>query len=742
MSARLRNSVFFRSIGMLLLFASMSFAVDLFFEDFEGVQLQPTVTFESELRDRQAWQMVGPNGPTGWTEINDTTTDSNGDGRADPVDTDSGVMEFAGWRFVDKEWWIRTAGDQGRTGYLNGQGIVAVADPDEWDDFGNPDGSSETTLDFDDGTFDSTLVTPSISLASRPEGEIVKLSFNSSWREEDLQTATLTAVYDAGAPEELLFWTSSLGEAPNLSFHDDAVDESLSFDLSVPDEASNVQFEFRLQGNNDWWWALDNIRVFTGENPGEDGVLRAIIDRETGNVRILNNTGSDLDLRGYSLRSDAGVFDESAATFLANEENNWLTATQVGGPINDLSEVHLESDVLNAGDEINLGNVWQGYFEELRDLSFSYLVEDNPEQIVGVIQLVGNEGLPFQPLDLNFDGDIDILDWETFKVGYGTDLSGLTLARRYAQSDLDGDGFHTLTDFTEFERLFEIANGSGSFEAMLASVPEPGTCLLLLAGLGGLSMVRQRRRVGIAITCLVLLMPAAGFVDNANAQLVLLQEDFEDLELGPHIEEGGGGGGDVWTNIPPEGWTTDNSGVPGIFNPPVDNCPEPETCDGVFDWANWAFVTKDAWIEADDQGRSAFDFGTNVVMVADPDEWDDADGANRDAIAQQGRNDDLYDVFCHHSGNKHPLMAFLLVEFAFRSTLPGSVTNTRTTCVARTTNGPRFACCTTTVLQFRSLSEIQTRNPTSTCRTNATNDLRTWIFSSTANRLRFRLNLV
>ena len=617
-----------------------SAAVDLLSENFEGVTLMPIVTFESELRSREAWQTID-NGPTGWSEINNTTSVG---------DTESGVLEFEGWRYVDKEWWINTAGDQERSQFLNGVGTILVADPDEWDDFGSPAQGSEGDLLPENGVFDSTLVTPVIPISGITEA--IKLAFSSSWRPEDHQTATLTARYNNGS-EELDVWTSQTSDS---NYKDDATNEQLLYELqSIPAGATSVQFEFRLQGNNDWWWAIDNLSVFTGDNPGEDGVLRAIIDRATGEVRVVNNTGATVDLRGYSIRSTAGAFDEGGATFLSGSDSDWIQATQVGGSENDLSEVHVDSYAFGTTDEINFGQgVWLGYFEETSDITFNYLIDGYDEQLLGIVEFTGSPVEGYEFLDLNFDGAIDVLDWDAFRAGYGVSLTGLTQAVGYSLGDIDFDGKHTLNDFVEFQRQFDLQLGAGAFAAMLSgrSVPEPSTWILGSLAMIGFVVVRHRQRLQRGFGFAVALCGLWLVAQPANAQLTLLYEDFESVTLMPFEEENGSG--DVWTNVAPTGWTTDNSGVPGTVAdlPGVSEVDgdDPTTMsdsDGVSDWSNWAFVNKDAWVTAaGDQDRSLFTRGTGNVMVADPDEWDDADATLRDYVATNAAGGtDYYDVF-------------------------------------------------------------------------------------------------
>ena len=102
-------------------------------------------------------------------------------------------------------------------------------------------------------------------------------------------------------------------------------------------------------------------------------------------------------------------------------------------------------------------------------------------------------------------------------------------------------------------------------------------------------------------------------VSPALAQKVW-SENFESLPLGPKIDEGRPGE-KVWTNLPPEGWLWDNSAVPGVGT----------ALDGVTEWAGWGFADKNWWVlTAGDQRRSEWSFGQGTVMIADPDEWDDA----------------------------------------------------------------------------------------------------------------------
>ena len=98
----------------------------------------------------------------------------------------------------------------------------------------------------------------------------------------------------------------------------------------------------------------------------------------------------------------------------------------------------------------------------------------------------------------------------------------------------------------------------------------------------------------------------------------LFSEDFESLPLAASVDEERFTAEAVWTDVPPAGWRDDDSGVPGIAEPPDNN--------GVFEWAGWNFADRDWWVSvAGDQRRSEFVNASGTVMIADGDEWDDAD---------------------------------------------------------------------------------------------------------------------
>jgi hypothetical protein len=93
----------------------------------------------------------------------------------------------------------------------------------------------------------------------------------------------------------------------------------------------------------------------------------------------------------------------------------------------------------------------------------------------------------FQPIagvlgDLNADGDLDLDDFNMYLTGLHADLSGLTPEQAHMRGDLNGDLKNDFNDFAVFRAYYDLANGAGTFAALLTAVPEPATWVILVFG--------------------------------------------------------------------------------------------------------------------------------------------------------------------------------------------------------------------------------------------------------------------
>src|SRR5690242_20407232 len=98
----------------------------------------------------------------------------------------------------------------------------------------------------------------------------------------------------------------------------------------------------------------------------------------------------------------------------------------------------------------------------------------------------------------------------------------------------------------------------------------------------------------LAATLALTAMLTASGVSRAA---VFFEEDFEGVTLKPAVNENIPPELLGWTDIPPTGWTVDDSHVPGALS-------GDDARDGRTEWAGWSFASKEFWVTADDQRRS------------------------------------------------------------------------------------------------------------------------------------------
>ncbi|MCH7917728.1 MAG: hypothetical protein IIC50_07045 [Planctomycetes bacterium] len=522
-----------------------------FTENFDGLTLRPSVEEDQAAPSDMAWTDAPPEG---WTIDNSGTTEG-------------GTVEFDGWTFVARDWWNQIG--QNREQFTLASGTVAVADPDEWDDF----------LEGD-GRMNSLLTTPVIDVSALGTGT-AELSFDSSWRREDTQTAIVTVSYDGGEPVEILRWES---EGADTGFvKDDAENEHVVVAMNNPIGAQTAVVTFAmLEGGNDWWWAIDNVMV-----AGQP---------KSNAVRLLSE-----DFEGVPLGLSP---EESPPTpqLVWSEDlpADWVrdnSAIPVDGENNGVDE-WLGWHVANK-------DWWSFVAGNQRRAEFSLgegavLIADSDEW----------DDLP-HPAG-SYDAFIDMPAIDVSSAGGNLTLQFASSWRPEVNQTA------TITASFDGGAPVEILRWeSGGFSAFYhAHLPNESVTVDFSKPGGAQSLVLT---LGYFQTSNNWWWAVDNLELSSNGNL-LFAEDFEGVALQLPVEEAQSPPpadiAAIWSNVPPAGWFNDNSLVPGVGDP---------TTDGVTDWAGWAFANKDWWVQAaGDQERSQFALGQGTVAVADPDEWDDA----------------------------------------------------------------------------------------------------------------------
>jgi len=280
--------------------------VALLTEDFEKSPLGPNV--DEGVAGDKVWTKTAPEG---W---------SIDDSKVPGVGTDQdGVTEWAGWSFANRLWWSQTAGDQERSKFTKGVGAVAIADSDEWDDVGHAPGNMETILK-----------TKAVSLEGIKAGTVV-LKFDSSWRPETPQRASVMVSFDGSAPVSILDYNS---DPANADFRPDEMNETISLAIANPAGAKQMAVHFRyFETRNNWWWAIDNLSVLGEKAPVGDPLLADLVaylpfDGDVKDASGRNNNGTAVGNPGFA----AGKVGASALSFTSKKDGSSFNYVSLGTP--------------------------------------------------------------------------------------------------------------------------------------------------------------------------------------------------------------------------------------------------------------------------------------------------------------------------------------------------------------------------------------------------------------------------
>ena len=365
----------------------------------------------------------------------------------------------------------------------------------------------------------------------------------------DNQVHTLIASIDTtGADDVYKFWVDNV----NLSA------PSATYTIAGGGPITGPWGTLRLAGDGPTTDTNDNLVI--GTAPADVGLapstLTLTVNRTTGAVTFSSPTPLTRVV-GYDIRSNDGAlkptgwipvtghYDSPANGGNGSVDSNDAWTVLSTDP-NDKTSLAEFSFSVSPGDggtiggtAVNLGSIWTR--SPFQDLTATVIVDNagTPVRIganvvyTGVAPVVG---------DLDGDGNVNMADWTAFKSGQGAVNDTLTAVAAYQKGDINGDFAHTLQDFDLFADAYDVANGVGSFAAMVAGVPEPSSALLLISGLAA-CVLRRRAKAAVLVVAFSAIMIVASTATSAKA-VVLASDDFS--------AEGSGTGwavGDIWENV-------------------------------------------------------------------------------------------------------------------------------------------------------------------------------------------------
>jgi hypothetical protein len=488
--------------------------------------------------------------------------------------------------------------------------------------------------------------------------------------------AILWVSFDGGPRQKLFHWNGD--EADNTNDADgiykaSATNESLLVNIPNPAGATSMQLTWQMpQADNDWWWAIDNLMVFTGSAPADFLVAP---DSKTvlagGGAVSFETTPDGIGPFTYAWTGPGGspvtsdVVTDPAGTLTINapapaDSGNYrVTVTNPAGSIQSNSALRLVPFLfdLQPADQTGAKSVIGGTDAFIDAVVLSYddtvsfqwfkLVDDdsdpltpaikqpipgagsvntNPNLVQVATASAGQPGLSRITLTLTLDSATPTTTSGAYCVEITNDYG--TLTSRTAALQVEGLVIVDNVDpvIAEAGSNVTLSVLADSFDAVsyqwfkgrgAARMPIDGQTSpsLVFSPVGAADTGYYSVEVSIAGSAPVKLTSREAkltvYVPQANTPL--FSEDFNGLPLGPNVDEATAGT-NVWTKTAPTGWILDDSGVPGAGT----------ANDGVTEWAGWSFADNDWWATtAGDQGRTAFTKSTGAAMIADPDEWDD-----------------------------------------------------------------------------------------------------------------------
>lgn len=407
----------------------------------------------------------------------------------------------------------------------------------------------------------------------------VTLQFDSSFRPYDDQTGEIMVSFDGGESFTTLL-TLDTASVPGGQSSLSRANETIVIDTLIANSATSVQFAWRMsEADNDWWWAIDDVKVFGPGVTTETVIWSENFDGLAASLQPAADENIPAAVLGWTHETPEGWTRTVDAPQGTTEWQGWSFATPefwTSADGQQRASFTLGTGVIAIAD----GDEWDDFNGgSVAGDDFATMLTTDAISLAGL-------GDGAAALKLSFDSSFRPYDAQTGEV----------------LVSFDGGEFASLLTLD----TSTVPGGTSSLSRANETVS-----IDLTAPVGALE-VRFRFDYRDADNDWWWAIDNLSLASVTIERPVLLAEDFDGLPLQGVVDEPGDPTVPVWTPTPPEGWSQEVADT---------------TSQGTTEWQGWTFADKDFWIGvAGNQSRDAFALGENTLAIADPDEWDDNNG--------------------------------------------------------------------------------------------------------------------
>jgi hypothetical protein len=217
--------------------------------------------------------------------------------------------------------------------------------------------------------------------------------------------------------------------------------------------------------------------------------MALVVNPDTGNATIQNQFGQAIDFISYTISSASGsLLPNSFGGVEGGNGPDWFEANWT---TSNLSEAigGAPAESLSFLESLDLGVAWDAA-AGVRDLTFSYQDPTTGQLISGFVyygDVVESPGAVGG--DYNGDGIVNLADYTVWRDNLGGNASALAAGTRNPSNS----GPVGASDYAFWKSNFGNS-ALGGLNAATATVPEPATCVMLVAGALALVVARKKSR--------------------------------------------------------------------------------------------------------------------------------------------------------------------------------------------------------------------------------------------------------